>query len=199
METPTLVIGQTASWWAAWAGVVALVLILWERLSRRFNWWMLCRTLPYLATEFQRGYLNPIQGVKRYWLWFLTLLWPREHRVFANELIARYCGREESVTPLPFDPEPAFVEATLYTEKRHEKRQRRPAIRAHRRGYFHQRIKCSDNCGTPYGKPHAGFWTTKPMHGWTCTAHKCSLLEPHYCGSCATHRHALSPEVHPHV
>lgn len=196
METPALVIGQTASWWAAWAGVAALFLILWERLSQRFNWWMLCRTLPYVATEFQRGYLNPIQGLKQYWLWFLTLLWPREQRVFANELVARFCGFEESVTPLPFDPEPAFMEARLYAKKRHEKRQRRPVIRAHRYGYFHQRIKCSDNCGTRYGKPHPGFWTTQPMHGWTCKARKCSLLEPHYCGSCAAHRDALSSGVH---
>ena len=29
--------------WAAWTGVAALVLILWERLSRRFTWWVLCR------------------------------------------------------------------------------------------------------------------------------------------------------------
>ena len=46
--------------WAAWTGVAALVLILWERLSRRFTWFMLCRTLPYVATRPRTGYADVV-------------------------------------------------------------------------------------------------------------------------------------------
>ena len=174
-----------ASDWAAWTGVAALVLILWERLSRRFTWWALCRTLPYVADEYQRGIFRPIGRAKRRWLWFLSLLWPRHHRVFTNELVAQYCGFEQIIAPLPFDTEPVFLEARLYAKKRDERRQRRPAVRAHRDGYFKQRIKCANGCGTAYGDALPGFFPTDAqLNDWTCVSHKCSLLEPHYCGSC---------------
>ena len=73
MEYSTIVLGQ-ASAWAAWTGVAALVLILWERLSRRVTWWVLCTSLPYVADEYQRGIFRPIGRAKRRWLWFLSLL-----------------------------------------------------------------------------------------------------------------------------
>ena len=170
--------------WAAWTAVAALLLILWERFSRRFTWWALCRTLPYLADECQRDIFQPMGRAKGRWLWFLSLLWPRQHRVFANELVAQYLGFEQIIAPLPFDTEPVFLEARLYAKKRHDKRQRRLAVRAHRDGYFKQRIKCANGCGTSYGDTLAGFSSSRLLNSWTCVSHKCSLREPHYCGRC---------------
>lgn len=177
--------GDLNEGWAAWAGVAALVLILWERLSRRFTWWVLCRTLPYLANEVEQGLLHPTGRVKRFWMWFLSLLWPRQHRVFANELIAQFCGFSENAVPLPFDTEPVFLEARLNEKKRHERRKRRSAIRAHRTGYLRKRIKCATECGTRYGERQPGYWTTGVLWGWSCTDHDCTLVELHYCGRCS--------------
>ena len=88
------------------------------------------------------------------------------------------------ITPLPLDPEPAFLEPRLYPKKRNERRQRRPAVRAHRDGYFKQRVKCANGCGTAYGDTLPGFSTDAQLNGWTCVSHKWSLLEPHHCGRC---------------
>ena len=170
--------------------MAALVLILWERLSRRFTWFMLCRTLPYVANEcFRPG------RVKRRWLWFLSLLWPRPYRVFGNELVYRYLGFRREIAPLSVDPESAFMEARLYAKSRDESRQRRPAIRTHRDGYFKQRIKCANGCGTPYGTTRPGFATDAPLNGWTCTSHTCSLREPHYCGRCEAELRGLFADM----
>ena len=170
--------------WAAWSGVAALVLILWERIGRRFTWFMLCRTLPYVSDQSMRVVVRPVGRVKRCWLWFLSLLWPRQYRVFANELVGRYCGFPQAVTDFPFDPEPVFMEAQLYLNNRKQRRQRRRAIHAHRVGCFNRRIKCDNGCGTLYGDTHPGFVTSEPLNGWTCTSHKCSHRERHYCGKC---------------
>lgn len=180
--------------WAAWTGVAALVLILWERLSRRFTWFMLCRTLPYVANEYEQSVFRPLGRTKRRWLWFLSLLWPRPYQVFGNELVCRYLGFEPEITPLPVDPESAFMEARLYAESRDKRRQRQPAISAHRDGYFKQRIKCANGCGTPYGKTRSGFSTDAPPNGWTCVSPKCSLREPHYCGRCDAEPRGLFAE-----
>lgn len=190
MEAPVVIVEQSSGW-IAWTGVAALVLILWERLSRRFTWFMLCRTLPYVANEWERSLCRPLGRVKRRWLWFLSLLWPRAHRVFAVELVLRYLGLQPDIAQLPFDTEPVFLEARLYAKKRQGRYQRRPATRTHRDGYFKQRIKCANGCGTPYGKTRSGFSTDAPLNGWTCVSHTCSLREPHYCGRCVAELRGL--------
>ena len=165
--------------------MAALVLILWERLSRRFTWWVLCRSLPYVATSTHRHLLLPRRRLVGWWIAVLFFLWPRQYRVFRGEVVCRYLGFDPEITPMPFDPEPAFLEAKLYAEKRRVGRMRRPAVRAHRDGYFKQRIKCSNGCGTGYGDALPGFFPTDAqLNDWTCVSHKCSLLEPHHCGRC---------------
>ena len=164
--------------------MAALVLILWERLSRRFTWWVLCRSLPYISEAAHRHGLVARRRLVDWWMTVLMLLWPRPYRVFFKEVIWSYLGFEREFTPMPFDPEPALLEAKLYAEKRRHSRIRRSAVRAHRDGYFKQRIKCSNGCGTPYGQAAPGYSDSSPLNGWSCMEDKCSLREPHYCGRC---------------
>ena len=144
----------------------------------------MCRTLPYVADEYQPGIFRPIGRVKRRWLWFLSLLWPRHHRVFANELVAQYCGFEQVIAPLPFDTEPVFLEARLYAQERHDRRQRRPLFVPIETGTSNSASSAPMGAGQPTATPLPGFSTGALLNGWSCVSHRCSLLEPHYCGRC---------------
>ena len=174
--------------WAAWSGVAALVLILCERFIPRFRWWLLCRTLPYFSVVYGSSILRPPGRVKRTWLSFLAWLWPRPYRVFVSEVVGRYWWLEPAGTELPFDPQPAFMEARVYKARRDQKRLlrtwRRPAIRAHRAGFFRQRIRCDNGCGTPYGESPHGFSAGGVLNRWTCTRRDCDLSGEHYCRRC---------------
>ena len=164
--------------------MAALVLILWERLSRRFTWWVLCRSLPYVAEDAYNRWRLPRRRLEDWWITVLFCLWPRPYRVFRNEVVCRRLGFDAEIVPMPFDPEPAFLEAKLYAEKRRVRRLERSAVRAHRDGYFKQRIKCFNGCGTPYGQASPGFSRSAHLNGWSCMKDRCSLRKPHYCGRC---------------